>query len=108
MIHNLTTNTIISRHEKICKTLFSQALGLIFRKKQNLLMIFPEERKVSLHMLFVFYPIDVLVVGENMKIKEIKRNLKPFTFWNSKEKGKYVVELGFAGKYAVGDPISLR
>lgn len=56
-------------------------------------MVFPEERKVSLHMLFVFYPIDVLVVGEDLKIKEIKRNFQPFTFWSSKEKGKYVVEL---------------
>lgn len=44
-------------------------------------------------MFFVFYPIDVLIVDEDMKIKEIKRNFQPFTFWNSKEKGKYVLEL---------------
>lgn len=59
-------------------------------------------------MLFVFFPIDVLVVGEDMKIKEIKQNFKPLTFWSSKEKGKYVVELGLKhGKIEVGDTISL-
>lgn len=56
-------------------------------------------------MLFVVYPIEVLVVGEDMKIKEIKRNFKPFTFWSSTEKGKQVVELAFPGKYEVGDKI---
>ncbi len=95
MILNKTTNQVISEKERYCTTFFSQSLGLMFRRKQNLVMIFPQERKISLHMWFVFYPIDVLIVGEDMRIKEIKRNLKPFTFWNAKEKGKYVVELGF-------------
>ena len=45
-------------------------------------------------MFFVFYPIDVLILDENKKVVEIKRNFKPFTVWNSKEKGKYVVEIG--------------
>ena len=85
---------VISRHEKICKSFFSHSLGLMFRRKQNLLMIFPQERKVSLHMLFVFHPIDVLIVGVDMHIKEIKKKFHPFTFWSAKEKGKYVVELG--------------
>ncbi len=98
MIHNLTTNTTISPYEKVCKSILSQSSGLMFRRKQNLIMIFPQERKINLHMLFVFYPIDVLIVGEDMKIKEIKRNFKPFTFWSSKEKGKYVVEMGLKYK----------
>ena len=99
MIFNHTTNTVISKQEIACKTIFSQSLGLMFRKKQNLIMIFPKERKINLHMFFVFYPIDIIIVGEDMKIKEIKRNFKPFTFWNSKEKGKYVIEIAFPAKY---------
>jgi len=57
---------------------------------------------VSLHMFFVFHPIDVLLLNKNKEIVEIKRNFKPFTFWSSKEKGKYVVELGLKGEYEVG------
>lgn len=59
-------------------------------------------------MLFVFYPIDILIVGEDMKIKEIKKNFQPFTFWNSKEKGKYSLELAFPQEYKIGDEIKFR
>lgn len=75
----------------------------MFRKKQNLIMKFSEEKRIALHMFFVFYPIDVLVLNKNKEIVEIKKKFKPFTFWNSKEKGKYVVELPFPGEYEVGD-----
>ena len=57
-------------------------------------MIFNKERTISLHNFFVFYPIDVLILDENKKVVEIKENFKPFTFWNSKNKGKYLIELG--------------
>ncbi len=80
--------------DRYCKTWWSQARGLMFKNRQNLVMEFPSSRKISLHMFFVFYPIDVLILDENKKVVEIKRNFKPFTVWNSKEKGKYVVEIG--------------
>lgn len=108
MILNKTKNKIISEKEILCNSFFSQMRGLMFRKKQNLIMILNKEKKVSLHMFFVFYPIDVLLLNENKEIVEIKRNFKPFTFWNSKEKGKYVVELAFPAEYEVGDKINLE
>jgi hypothetical protein len=87
-------NHIISEKELYCTSLYSQARGLMFRKKQNLIMEFSSERKISLHNFFVFYPIDVLILDQNKKIVDIKKNFKPFTFWTSSVKGKYVVELG--------------
>jgi uncharacterized membrane protein (UPF0127 family) len=71
-------------------------------------MEFKRERKVSLHMWFVFSPIDVLVVDSDKKIVEIKRNFKPFTFWSSSRKGKYIVELGFPVEYENGDYVSFH
>ena len=100
-------NKIISNKERCCNTFFSQAKGLMFRHKQNLVMKFPKERKISLHNLFVFFPIDVLVVNEKMRIVEIKKNFKPFTFYKAKEKGKYVIELAFPSNYYVGERIEL-
>jgi len=94
MITNKTTNQIISNKDSICKNVFSQALGLMFSKRKNLIMIFNKERNISLHNFFVFYPIDVLILNENKKVIEIKNNFRPFTFWNSKNKGKYLIELG--------------
>jgi uncharacterized protein len=76
----------------ICRTFLSQARGLMFRKPQDLIMIFKKPKRVSLHNFFVFYPIDIFLLNENKEIIEIKRNFKPFTFYNSKNHAKYVVE----------------
>lgn len=107
MIINKTKKKIISQDEIVCKNPFSQSLGLMFRKRQNLIMLFDRERKVSLHNCFVFFPLDLLILDSKGKIVEIKINFRPFTFWNSSQKGKYLVELGFKGKYAVGDEMEL-
>ena len=94
MIINKNTKETISKREIICNNIFSQSRGLIFRKKQNLVMEFPFEKKISLHNFFVFYPIDVILLNKKNEVVEIKRNFQPFTFWTSKNKAKYVIELG--------------
>lgn len=108
MILNHTRNQVISEKEIVCTSIFSQALGLMFHRKQNLIMIFKEERRISLHNFFVFFPIDVLIVDKEMKIVEIKRNFKPFTFWNASQKGMYVIELAFPGEYEVGENVEIK
>ena len=108
MIFNRTRNKVISEKEIVCKSIFSQALGLMFHRKQNLIMIFKEERRISLHNFFVFFPIDVLVLDTEMKVVEIKRDFKPFRFWSSEKRGKYVIELGFPGEYEVGEKVEIR
>lgn len=107
MIINKTKNIILSKKEIICKTIFSQSRGLMFRKKHNLVMVFNKERKISLHNFFVFFPIDVLILDQNEIIIEIKKRFQPFTFWNSKKKGKYVVELAYPDKYEIGEQLKL-
>jgi len=108
MIFNKTKNKVISKKEKYCKSVFSQAIGLMFSKRKNLVMVFSEERKIKLHNWFVFYGIDVLVLDSSRRIVEIKNNFKPFRFWSSIRKGKYVVELGVKGEYGVGDELEFK
>lgn len=105
---NNAKHTVLSTQERVCTSLWSQARGLMFLPKQNIVMIFPEEKKISLHMFFVFYPIDVLILDSNKRIVEIKRNFRPFTLWKSTQKGKYVVELGIQGEYKVGDKLDFN
>jgi len=78
---------------EICKTHWKIFRGLMFSKKKNLIFILDQERIVGLHMVFVFFTIDVLFLDKNKKIIEIKKNLKPFGFYISKKKAKYVVEM---------------
>ena len=64
----------------------------MFRKKQNLVMVFPNERKISLHMFFVFYPIEIYYLDENKKILD-KITAKPFGIYKTKYPSKYILEM---------------
>ena len=100
---------ILSEQEIYCKNTWSQATGLMFRRRQNLVMEFSTPRKISLHMWFVKFPIDVLVLDDKKKVVDIKRNFQPWTFWNSSYKGKYIVELGASNSQVeIGDILEFR
>ncbi len=108
MIINKTTGKRISDGEMVCRTLLSQARGLMFRRKQNVLMILPREKIVSLHMFFVFYPLDILIINLHGRIVEIKQNLQPFALWQARQRGKYVVEIAYHSSYQVGDLVEMK
>lgn len=96
------------KNYKICRSWFSKARGLMLSKKKNLVFVFDKEKKIGLHMFFVFFPIDVLFLDKNKRIIEIKRNLKPFSFYTSKNKAKYVVELAEKNNYKIRDKINFK
>ncbi|MBW2992195.1 DUF192 domain-containing protein [Candidatus Woesearchaeota archaeon] len=97
MIKNTSKNKTLAKESKIYKNMFSKAKGLMFSKKiTNKSIIFPfnKEEKWSLHMLFVFFPIDVLWLNKNKEVVDIKQNFKPFSLIaKPKEKASYVIEL---------------
>lgn len=82
---------------KNCKryeSFYSKLKGLMFSMEQkNLAFVFYKERFVPLHMMFVFYPIDVVYLDKNKKVVEIKENLRPFQFYRPLRKAMYVLEL---------------
>jgi len=65
----------------------------MFRSPQNLVFEFRKEQRVPLHMIFVFFPIDVVFLNKNMNIVEFKENFRPFTFFSPKKQASYVIEL---------------
>lgn len=66
----------------------------MFRKKPEVLVFdFKKEKIVMLHMLFVFFPIDVLFLDKNKTVVEVKENLRPFGFYRPKNKSKFIIEL---------------
>ena len=76
-------------------TQVQKAKGLMFSKKidKAYIFIFSKSRRMDMHMFFVFFPIDVLFLDHKRRIVEIKENFRPFTFYYSKEKANYVIEL---------------
>lgn len=79
-----------------CESIFSKARGLMFSRKLKdscLLFVFGKEIKISLHMFFVFFPIDVIFLNENKEVVDVKQNFRPFTVYTSKKPAKYVIEM---------------
>ncbi|MBW2996809.1 DUF192 domain-containing protein [Candidatus Woesearchaeota archaeon] len=114
---NKTKNKVIARNCKLCRSAWSKAKGLMFTRegsvKRNALVFeFGRAMTQSLHMFFVFYPIDVLFLDEKRKVVEIKQDFKPFSIYTSKRKARYVVELPRSAvrrsKTGLGDVIRWR
>ena len=112
LIKNLTKKRIIANNFKFCNSSFSKFIGLMFSKRQNKALIFKfkEQKIIYLHMLFVFYPIDVLFLDKDKLVVELKENFKPFTFYKSNKKAMYAIEVPTGitkkTKTKIGDKIS--
>ena len=59
----------------VADSLFSRLMGLMFSfpKNDGLLFKFDKEIYVSLHMFFVFFPIDIIYINEKFKVIKIKK-----------------------------------
>ncbi len=81
------------------KNVHDRARGLMFRKLakgEGLLFDMQTKMTISLHMYFVFRPIDVLIleeVKEGLLVLEKKEGFKPFSAYTSKKKAKLFLEL---------------
>jgi len=95
MITNSTKKIIIIKNSGFIGDNPAKFIGLMLSKRKNKALIFAfyKEKIISLHMIFVFYPIDVLFLDKNKIVVDKKENFKPFTFYNSKKKAMYAVEL---------------
>ena len=95
-IKNITKNKILTDKIKFCKNFLNRSIGLILHKKlknKGLVFIYSKEEKISLHMVFVFFPIDVLFLDKNKKVIEMKEKFRPFSFYTPKKRAKYILEL---------------
>ncbi len=108
------TGKIIASDMEFARSIISQILGLMFRKKikNGYALVFEMKRpkRVSLHMLFVRFPIDVLFLDDSKTITKIAQ-LRPWTGRTSSgEKVKYIIEMPqgtiLKNKLAVGEQLS--
>jgi uncharacterized membrane protein (UPF0127 family) len=101
---------------KICKNTLSRLKGLMFNisnKKKNFAYLFFFKKKVkhSIHMLFVFYAIDIVFLNEKSIVVEKVSKLKPFRYYFPKNEYTGFIELqqGFIEKNKIktGDKFSI-
>ncbi len=55
---------------------------------------------ISLHMFFVFFPIDLIFLDAKKQVVEIKENFRPWNFYCAKQKAVFIIEApqGFVKK----------
>jgi len=92
-------NKLIMKNVRFANNTLSRTKGLMFEEKKKfnyaLIFDFPIESKIgtSLHMIFVFFPIDVLFLDKNKKVVD-KVTLQPFIpNYTPKKAAKYVIEM---------------
>ena len=94
-LENKSTGKVISN--KVSKR---GTQGLMFSRKlqenESVLLDISRESRLgaSVHMLFVFFPIDVVWLDNEMKVVDIAKNLLPFTpFRMPRRKARYILEM---------------
>jgi len=82
----------------------------MFRKPQSLVMKFKKPVRVSLHMIFVFFSIDLAFLNRDYKVIELKRNFRPFSFYMPKTKASLLIETpaGNLKTTQIGDILSIE
>ncbi len=88
---------LIASDIEFAEGLISQSKGLMFRKgiteRYALVFILSAPRSVSIHMFFVYFPIDVLFLDTDKKILAAT-TLKPWTgLVRSPESTRYIIEM---------------
>ncbi len=93
-------NVVLASKAKYLDNFWFKARGLMFsmplKKGSGLVLVSKDEGilETTIHMLFVFYPIDILWVNSGMEVVDIKRNVLPFIpFISPRKPAKYVIEL---------------
>ncbi|MCX6800785.1 MAG: DUF192 domain-containing protein [Candidatus Diapherotrites archaeon] len=89
----------IMKNVRTAKTSFERTKGLMFEETRKfnyaLVLEMPKEARIesSIHMIFVFFPIDVLFLNKEKEVVD-KATVQPFSpNYTPKKPSKYVVEL---------------
>ena len=107
---------VLMKKVRFAKSQWQRTKGLMFEdiKKFDYALVFefPRESKIgtSLHMIFVFFPIDVLFLNSEKKVVD-NVTLTPFIpNYTPKEAAKYVIEMpaGKAKQVRLGEKIDWK
>ena len=92
---------------KIITSLLGKTRGLMFSRKKTLVFSFSPKQNVSLHTLFVFFPITVLFLDKKKIIVE-QTVMKPFSFYWPRTKARYIVEIPVILAKRLGERVYFR
>ena len=113
----INKHIVLAEKARYLDNFLFKARGLMFSKPlrggSGLVLVADNEGvlETTIHMLFVFFPIDVVWLNSKKIVVDIKRGVSPFTLNLAPQKSaKYVLELpkGASKSTKVGDKILFR
>lgn len=105
-------NDALISEPRVAKSQWDKARGLMFAKPHDVLFHFPAEERLKFHMVFVFYPIDIVFLDDALRVVDLKPRFMPFTVYYSKARSSTVLESydGFIDEHGIslGDMLVIR
>ena len=92
IVYSPKSKQIVCKDAIMCSSIWSKGRGLMVSKRKNLVFLFRKDIKAHLNMVFVFFPIHVIGLDKSKKVTEVGF-IKPFRFWSSNKKVRYIIEL---------------
>ncbi len=114
LVDQSTGKTVIDR-VKTAEGLWAQFQGLMFERPSRfdyaLVFPLPFESRVgaSVHMLFVFFPLDLVFLDKGRRVIDKKEDFRPFSLnYTPKKPAAYFIELpaGRGKDIRIGDELS--
>ena len=94
---------------KRCQSFWTQLFGYMFRTKRydGLLFSFSQPKTLSLHMWFVFFPLDIYYLDARGVVLQAHLRVPPFTLHIPGVRASYVLETAQRTHYRIGERIDL-
>ncbi len=98
---------LISANSKLCKTFISKLIGFMFNFSKEYDSIILYSKNTSIHMLFVFSPLQIVWLNSKLQVVDIK-NAYPFNIRvSSNKESKYILELRNFSNLELGDKLKI-
>lgn len=114
-LFNRSTGEKLVDRVRVAKGLWAQFQGLMFERPSRfdyaLVFPLPFESRVgaSVHMLFVFFSLDLVFLDKAKRVVDKKENFKPFSLnYTPKKPARYFIELpaGLGQGIRLGDELT--
>jgi hypothetical protein len=112
---NKSTGKLVLSEAEVADSFWKRFRGLMLRRKfprgGALLFKFKKPGRYSIHMFFMWFPIDLVYLDSSFRVVETRERLKPWRVYRPKNKAQCLLELpeGTTSrlKIKIGQKISL-
>ena len=117
MILNKTKNEMVVSKTRFADSSWKKFRGLMFEKRERfdyaLVFDFGRETQwgASIHMLFVFFPIDLIYLNEKKQVVDLQESVLPWTLnYTPTKPARYLIEMPLENgkKISLGDQLEWK